>query len=315
MARRWVVLIVVVAALVGGGFGVYSWCNSEPDMGHVDPPTYSDNPAKELPRDPAFNDLAEKDPIRMLEACLSRYSREVKGFRAMLEKEETNAGHPYPRERIRLAVKGELPNPADPAVGEKPKAHVRMVWDQGARTVIGFPVKGALYIQGEHQDEMMTWRPTALLKKENWLSPKSTPARGASRYCIRDTGLRTVMLRTLTAFERHQKAGTLKYVYLGRRKVAELGDRDCHVIKRINPTPELDAFALDEPPPADPKQIEQDGFTSVTIYIDAERWLQVGTELRRGETLVGAFYYKDVELNPTFPPDTFTPEGLKAAAK
>ena len=100
-----------------------------------------------------------------------------------------------------------------------------------------------------------------------------------------------------------------------QRLLKEVGDRDCHVIRRINPGPELDAFALDEPPPADPKVIEQDGFTTVTTYIDAERWLQVGTELRRGDTLVGVFYYKDVELNPTFAPDTFTAEGPQAGGE
>src|SRR5205807_1725957 len=83
---------------------------------------------------------AGKDPIRMMEACLAGYSREVKGFRAVLEKEETNAGQPYPRERIRLSVKGETPNPADPTTGEKPKVHVRMVWEQGARSaIVPFP--------------------------------------------------------------------------------------------------------------------------------------------------------------------------------
>ena len=60
----------------------------------------------------------------------------------------------------------------------------------------------------------------------------------------------------------------------------------------------------------------KEGFTEVTIYIDAERRLQVGTELYRTEpdgtrVLVGTYYQRDVELNPTFPPDVFTLEGLK----
>ena len=49
--------------------------------------------------------------------------------------------------------------------------------------------------------------------------------------------------------------------------------------------------------------------------IDTERWLQVGTELRRGDVLIGSYYYRDLELNPAFPPGTFTMPGLKAAGK
>ena len=59
-----------------------------------------------------------------------------------------------------------------------------------------------------------------------------------------------------------------------------------------------------------------EGFTEVTIFIDIERWLQVGTELYRTEpdgtrVLVGAYYVRDVQLNPNFPPDAFTAETLK----
>jgi len=35
-------------------------------------------------------------------------------------------------------------------------------------------------------------------------------------------------------------------------------------------------------------------------------------ELRKGSELVGAYYYRNVELNPTFPPDTFTEAGMVA---
>ena len=66
----------------------------------------------------------------------------------------------------------------------------------------------------------------------------------------------------------------------------------------------------------DPKVVANEGFTEVTIFVDAERWVQVGTELYRTEpdgtrVLVGAYAFRDVQLNPDFPPDTFTPAGMK----
>jgi hypothetical protein len=310
MARRLAILAILLASVGGASYGVYVWKTAEPDVPHVPPPEFKDNTAVELPKEQTFDHLAEENPIQMLQSCLSRYSREVKGYRAVLVKEETTNGKAHPKEVIQLAVKGEV---ADPAFGDKPKIHVRMVWQEGMRSVFGFPVKGTLYVEGENRDEMLTWRPTALLKKENLVSTKSAPARDASRYCIRDIGFRTVMLRTLTAYEKHHAAGTLKYEYLGRRPIPELNGRVCHVLRRINPSLELDGFALDEQSPTDAAAIEKDGFTTVTTYVDAERWIQIGTELRRGDTVVGAYYYKDVELNPSFPADTFTPAGLKAA--
>jgi hypothetical protein len=154
------------------------------------------------------------------------------------------------------------------------------------------------------------------------VDPNTDLAKSQSRYCIRDAGLYRSMLRTHTAWKARAAAGELKTEYLGKKAVEAVG-RECHVVKRICPRVELDAFEIRGQASTDPKAVATEGHTEVTIYIDAERWLQVGSELYRTEpdgtrtepdgtrVLVGAYYFRDVELNPTFPPDTFTPEGLK----
>jgi hypothetical protein len=49
----------------------------------------------------------------------------------------------------------------------------------------------------------------------------------------------------------------------------------------------------------------------VTAFIDKETRFQVGTLLRGpGEVLLGQYAYRDIQLNPSFPPDQFEPAAL-----
>ncbi|HEX4611507.1 MAG TPA: hypothetical protein VH092_25155 [Urbifossiella sp.] len=67
--------------------------------------------------------------------------------------------------------------------------------------------------------------------------------------------------------------------------------------------------------PVAPGNPDRDGFVEVTVMIDAERRLQVGTVLKNatGE-LVGAYFFRDVELvTDPFPPETFTERALRVA--
>ena len=95
-------------------------------------------------------------------------------------------------------------------------------------------------------------------------------------------------------------------------RVEKTGGRLCHVIRRTCPVPEVDSFALDESPSKDAAKIKNDGHSEVTILLDAETWLQVGTALKRADgEPTASYYFRDVELNPPFPPDTFTVDALK----
>ena len=50
----------------------------------------------------------------------------------------------------------------------------------------------------------------------------------------------------------------------------------------------------------------------MTIYIDKETWLQVGTVLKGdGGKLVGEYFFRDLKLNPEFKPDQFLRAALK----
>jgi hypothetical protein len=124
------------------------------------------------------------------------------------------------------------------------------------------------------------------------------------------------MLRTREAWKRAKDRGD-RIEYLALESVAEAGGRTCHVLRRTCPGPEIDSFALDEAPPADPEKVRKDGFTEVTLYVDADRRLQVGSRLTRdgGKELVGSYFYRDLELNPELPADTFTMAALKAPPK
>lgn len=310
MRRRPILLVLALAVLIGGGFVVYTCFFQVKQLG--DSPRYIDD-KKPLPPPDEFAELARTDPITMFQKCLSRYQREIKGgFRAVLEKREWVGGELHPQEVIRLAAAGEFPE-----TGEQPR--VRMIWDKGAREdgVLGFkyPIRGTLFVEGQNRNQILVWRPQARITEYS-VAVNDAAARKASRYCIRDAGLYRSMLRTYEVWKEHRDAGDLKTEFLGKQPVAELGNRTCYVIRRTCTTPELDAFELGGQP--DPKLTDQDRFNEVTIMIDAERWLQVGTVLRRTDAnpprLIGEYYFRDVELNPVFPPNTFTVEGMKADA-
>jgi hypothetical protein len=95
--------------------------------------------------------------------------------------------------------------------------------------------------------------------------------------------------------------------------VPEVGGRECYEVRRTCAKPEVDPFALDEQPATDQKTIDRDGFSEVTVLIDCERRLQVGTVIRRADgELVGEYYFRDVVLTTAeFPPDTFTAPALR----
>ena len=313
MVRRVVVFALVLLTLAASGLGVYSLLCPNTTPSRVSEPAFVPS-ADPLPQTDAFADLARTDPVGMFDACLARYSRETKGFRATLEKQERVAGKVHEREVVRVVAWGDVPS----RPGAEPKPHVRMVWEQGARKdLFGTAVTGSLYVAGENDDQIVAFRPHALVKSFHQVDVKGSLARGASRYCIRDSGLYRGTLRSYLAWKKLRDAGDLKTEYLGKQVVAEVGGRECHVVRRVTARPNADSFALDEQAATNPKTVERDGFTEVTVMIDAERWLQVGTVLKRPDGgLVGEYYFRDIELIPgDLPVATFTVDALKAAAK
>jgi hypothetical protein len=312
MGRRIVLLAIVLLVLGGAGFAVYSLLFISPERPVVEEPDAPVSVGKAIPTQADFDRLARGDAVGAFEACLLRYERDgIKGFTATLEKQERVEGDLHEREVVQIVCAGEVP--AHP--GEHPKTRIRMIWESGFRKdLLGTKLAATLYDAGANKNNMITYRPTSFLKEVS-VDPKSSLTRSASRYCITDAGLYRGMLRTYDAWKKRQAAGRLHAQYLGIETPPQLG-RACYVIRRTSTTPEVDPFALDEAP--NPKANPQrDGATEITAYIDVERWLHIGTVLKRQDgSLLAEYFFRDVVLSTSeFKPDPFTMEALKAAVK
>lgn len=282
-----------------------------------EPPALAETPqfkdlGDQLPTAAEFEELARTDPVKLLSACLTRYQREVKnGITATLIKKERVKGEPAPPkepadEVIQLSVKGDVPG----ADGKR-KAHVRMIWESGARKAIVGTVHGSLLVEekGTNEDKITAWIGFA------FSAPLNGPmARGASRYCMKDAGLYGAMLRSHTVWKKRQDDKELHWRFVERRTVPEVGGRDCFVIERTCPSPEVDPFEIGGEPNLGGKKPEEVGSVRVRLFIDVERWMQVGSELHRADGhLLGSYYFRDINLNPTWADDTFTTDGMKKA--
>ena len=305
MART-VVGAIALATLVLLGVGVYGRFFAPPPPPPAGP-EFTDTASAPLP-------TAKTDPVAMYEKCLAHYQRTAKGLSATLVKRERVNGEPLPAqdEVILLAVRGDVP---DPATGTH-EIEVAMHWVSGAKRVGLGEVVATLFSEKPGAEgtggEVVTYRPRAL-KPTHSVALAGSSAKGQSRYSIRDAGIYRGMLRTYDAWKQRRAAGTLKTEYVEKRAVAEVGGRVCHVIDRTAAAPEADPFELGGAPVTDPAVIARDGFTRVRVMIDAETWMQVGSELYRPDgTLLASYYFRNVDTNPTFAPDTFTVAGLKA---
>lgn len=314
-------VVLTLAVITGAGYGVYALLQPPAPPLAVVPDFVDDE--KPLPAADQFEDLAKTDPVAMFAKCLARYQREVKGgFRCTLEKTEWVGGAARPTELIQLVACDEFAHGKEPAV--------RMIWNSGApKDPFGFEIRATLLIESvreksengttimEKHYEITTYRPRAP-RSTLAVEVNGSRAKVHSRYCMRDCGLYRGLQRTYLAWKARAEREELHVRYLGKREEPKVGGRVCYVVQRTSTVPELDPFEVGGQPESDPAIVERDGFNEVTVFIDAEHWMQVGTIIRRTDVnpprLIGEYYFRDIELNPEFPPDTFTVEGMKAAA-
>ncbi len=280
--------------------GVAAVCAlSAPRGPEVIPATNSDPTARvatagKLPTPEQFLALAESDPVAMYEACVRRYKQEVRGFRAVLHKQERVKDTLHPPEIVRVAVR------------EEPFA-VQMIWDSGIRDDVG----GTVYAAGENGGIMTVWRPAKFIKYIP-VNPKEGIATTASRYCVTDSSLSHSTYRSYLRWSYCRDRGILRYDFLGMKAIPEAGGRKCFVFRRYCVPNEIDNFSLSDPTVRDPSSDPAQAIYEITNYIDVELWLQIGSELKRADgQLIGSYWFRDVELNPTFSPNTFTPDGFK----
>jgi hypothetical protein len=313
--RRRIVGLLTVLALVGLGLSVYAKFFYAPPL--LARQQHHQDDHKPLPKADEFEELVRTDPLTMYDKCLTRYKREVKGgMRATLVKRERVKGEPKPpadpqEEVISIAVRGDVPDETGKVCPE-----VVMKWQSGARRSFLGEIRGTFYSERPPPEgtgkKVLVKLPISTITT----SPNTQLAQTQSRYCICDAGLLGAMTRTYSAWKQRKEAGTLKVEYLGKRVVEQTGGRLCHIVKRTCGGLEVDPFQIDGKADLSPENIEKSGFTSVTVMIDVERWIQVGSELVRTgpdgrDTLIASYYFRDVELNPPFEPDTFSEAGLK----
>jgi hypothetical protein len=223
--------------------------------------------------------LAKEDPIGFLTECLARYDREVKGYRAVMQKQERIGGRLQPKEIINVCFK------------EKPHS-VLLVWIEGARRA-----ERALYVEGENNGKMLA-RPNGLIARKVAgdiveRDVDGPDARQSGRYPLSEYGIKKGTERTLAGWSAARDQRALHVEYLGEQRIREAGDRLCYKLRRRYARP------------------ENDGVTELTIYVDKENLLQVGSILKAaGGKLIGEYFFRDIELNPAFSDGQFERRAL-----
>lgn len=248
--------------------------------------------------------LVGGDPVPFFEACLRRIHSDYHGYHATLAKQERIGGQLGPREVVRVA-------------GRVEPYSVLMLWQEGAREVLGTKTEGTLYVSGENGGKIKVWRPSAFAAFLRFMdvAPTDAKARESSRYAITEGGLLTANERTYRAWketrDRDPAAWPKRWTFHGTADVPEVGNRRCHVYERTCDPPEVDRFVRTDPAP-DVTARAADAAVRIQVMIDAETYLQVGSELRRADgEPIGSYYFRDVELNPKFPADQFTVAAFK----
>lgn len=222
--------------------------------------------------------LPHADPVVFLQKCRERYDREVKGYTLTFVKREFIRGVLNDKERI--------------AVHFRDQPHsVFFDWQEGARLAAR-----VVYVQGENDGKMLVRAKFGGLIVTR--DPDGEEAKQSGRLRIDEFGLKKGLERVLARVTAARDNKTLHLEYRGVKKIDEVGERNCYVLKRSK-------YA----------KPEDDGVTELELYIDTETWLLVGTvskgtvkttdgsELR--DQLIAAYYFRDIKLNPQFKADQF----------
>jgi Protein of unknown function (DUF1571) len=229
-----------------------------------------------LPDNAKMEQLARTNPIAFLENCILRCDRDVQGYHAELHKHE------------RVGNDLHAPEVIDIDFREHPFSF-RMIWKQGMTRA-----SRSLYVEGEYGNKVVI-RPEGLAGALGSISldPNGALVKSSSRYPPEEFGMKIGTEKTLAAWKNARKHGDLKVEFIGTERVERAGNRECWVLERTNYV-----------------RREEDGITRSRFYFDTQTWLQVGSVLWRDDQLLGSFFFRDVKINPEFPPETFTRKGI-----
>src|SRR5262249_22353446 len=223
-----------------------------------------------LPDDKKLEELAKTNPVAFLKYCLRRYDQTVQGYECTLKKQERIGDKLQPSETIAVKFR------------EEPFSNI-LEWVKGERLA-----KKTLYVRGEN-DNMLLVKPAGVLSLAGIVKrdPEGDQAKKAGRYPLTEFGIKLGTVRTLAAWEAARQNKALHVEYCGEKKIPEAGDRVCYVLKRTR---------YEKP--------EEEGVSELTLYIDKETWLLVGSTLKNAEGgLIGEYWFRDIKLNPDFKPD------------
>jgi hypothetical protein len=224
-------------------------------------------------------ELAKAKPVEFLEFCLAEYDKKVShGYRCHFVKQER--------------VNGKLRDPEKLRANFRAKPYsVHMCWLEGAEFC-----QSSMYVEGQNDGKLVA-RPVAFGIPSPLLVSRpidAADAKATSRFPITEFGIKAGMVSTIRSMKAAYEKGTLNISYAGIEKLAKVGDRPCYKLVRTPYAP-----------------LEQDRINKLTIWIDCDTLMQVGSELIDVDgNLIAEYYFRDIELNPTFSEEQFTRKAL-----
>lgn len=227
----------------------------------------------------ALVELAAKDPIEFLQQGLDRYTKEVQGYRCIFDKQEKVNGKLRPKETIRVHFR------------EQPFS-VHMEWLKGRERAFK-----SLFVEGENDNLIYVRVLHATLGLKLPKKVDADDVRATSRFPVTQFGMYLGAKDTVEHMRRAQEEGRLHVKYVGIERFLELGNRLCYKFVRTPYDP--------------PEGLAKENLNELTIYIDAQTRLQVGSVLKDTEgKLIAEYYFREIELNPTFDEKQFTMDSL-----
>ena len=268
-------IVVVLGLLVSAGYWYWS-VNTPVAPETTDHPVEATTVSRNREAE-TTEDILRNDPMRFLRMSLERIDKEITGYSLTFEKRE----HP---------LKGKLLGWEVIHVDYLRHPHsVRMKWLSGS-----WMADTVLYVEGKNDGKMfgIGVGPLRFAGLQTY-DPEGDKAQASGRYFITSFGFERSTKRTLVAMEKAAARGALDVKYEGIVTVSKLGETKCYKLVRHY------------------DKVEEDDLGELDLYFDTEHWLQVGSQLKtpKGEDL-GQYFFRNIVLNPTFDPKTFTKAGL-----
>jgi len=270
-----VVGVLLVVGLVVAANRLHPSADQAADNPRPTVPPVLKGPDGPPPDDDKMARLAKEDPINFLEQCLRRYRREVRGDTCILQKQDRVDGKLQPTEII------------DARYQEKPRC-LYMEWQEGAGRA-----DRVLYVEDEDKEKFQA-HPTSSLARKLVGDVVKRDLDSPDGLKLQRFGLGQATERTLSTWQAAQKEeGKLPVKYLGEVRLKEANDRLCYKFHFTPATP------------------QEKGVTDLTVYIDKDTWLQIGSVLKdKDGKLLGEYIFRDIRLNPTFKPEQFQKAAL-----